>query len=209
MFGHDAMLSLVQTYGTPLVVALAVIEHVGIPAPAAALLLAASVYAGTGGDIDIHMLVLGSFAGAVIGQIGGYALGRTLGLAVVHRWGRRVGLSEDRLLLGRYLFRHYGANVLIFGRLIAFVRTISGLLAGAAEMPVGRFLLANLAGSALWAALYGYGAWRLGEAMRHIAGIAGLLVTVLLLVAIGLLAVVLHRNHARMMARARAEEAEG
>ena len=50
------------------------------------------------------------------------------------------------------------------------LRTLAALLAGANHMPWGRFMVANVAGSVAWAALYGFGAYMLGHEAKHVAG---------------------------------------
>ena len=198
---------LVQSYGTPVVAALAAIECLGLPAPAAAALATAAIYAGTNGSADIATLLFGAFFGGVLGQIGGYLLGRSLGVAALHRWGHLIGLSPDRLLLGRYLFRLHGGKVILWGRLVSILRMIGGPLAGVNAMPIGRFLLANATGAALWTVLYGYGGYRLGEGMRRIAGPMSFILAILVTIGLGLGFVLLRRNEARLIVQARKDAA--
>ena len=206
---EHALAALVQAHGTPLVAGLAAVECIGLPAPAAAALATAAIYAGSSGSIDIATLLLGAFTGGVLGQIGGYALGRSLGLAALHRWGYLIGLSPDRLLLGRYLFRLHGGKVVVLGRLVSVLRMIGGPLAGVNAMPLGRFLLANASGAAIWTGLYGYGGYRLGAGMRRIAGPVGLVLGALVLIGIGVGFVVLRRHETRLIARARQDDSRG
>jgi len=128
-------------------------------------------------------------------------------VAALHRWGHLIGLSPDRLLLGRYLFRLHGGKVILWGRLVSVLRMIGGPLAGVNAMPIGRFLLANAAGAAIWTCLYGYGGYRLGEGIRRIAGPMGFILAVIVVIGLGLGFLLLRRNEARLIAQARQDEA--
>lgn len=181
------------------------LESLGLPLPGESLLLAAAIYAATTGQMDIFVLVPVAAAGAICGDQAGYVIGRVLGERALARWGSRIGLSEDRLLLGHYLFRHYGALVVFFGRFIALLRSLAALLAGANRMPWLHFLLWNALGGITWTCLYGFGAYFLGKGAQAVstklaivmgaAGVAGV---------IGAIGFV-RRNQARLLEAARQE----
>ena len=71
------------------------------------------------------------------------------------RYGAAIGLSASKIKLGQYLFLCHGGKVAFFGRLVAVLRMLAALLAGVNRMDWGRFLLANAAGSMLWAECLG------------------------------------------------------
>ena len=52
----------------------------------------------------------------MIGNIAGYVLGREFGYLLLVRYGDRIGMSESRIKIARYLFRQYGARVVIVAR---------------------------------------------------------------------------------------------
>lgn len=167
--GHT-LLHLVEVHGPGLVGLVTGLEAMGLPLPAESLLVAAAIYAGSGGHISIVGIVLAAAIGAILGDNLGYLIGRTLGYALLRRWGRHIGLSDDRLALGRYLFRRHGGKVVLFGRFVAVLRTLAALLAGANHMPWRRFLVSNAAGGILWATGYGFGAYWLGDLVARIGG---------------------------------------
>ena len=100
----------------------------------------------------------------------GFAIGRTLGLRLLLRYGRYVGLTEAHLKLGRYLFMRHGGKIVFLGRFIALLRTFAALFAGANEMPWLRFSIFNALGGLCWAALFGFGAYAFGDEVVRIAG---------------------------------------
>src|SRR3954463_7806998 len=165
---------LLHRYGAPGVGLVLMLESIGLPLPGESLMIAAAVYAATTGQIDIWTLVPIAAAGAIVGDQIGYGIGRWIGFRLLAHWGRKVGLSEDRLELGRYLFSRYGGAVVFFGRFVALLRTFAAVLAGANRMPWHRFLPFNVAGGALWAALYGLGGFFVGEALHRLAGVFGI-----------------------------------
>ncbi len=181
------------------------LEATGLPLPGESLMIAAALYASATHRLDIFVVVAVAAAGAIAGDQIGYVVGRGVGFRVLARWGRRVGLSEERLELGRYLFRRYGGRVVFLGRFVAVLRTFVALLAGANRMAWHRFLLWNALGGIGWTSLYGFGAYLLGESFRRISGPVGIGLGVLggaALIAAGLF---VHRNERRLLGEARRE----
>jgi len=207
LLSEHGLQHLVTQYGPGVVGAVAALEATGLPLPAESVLIATAAYAGTSGKVSILWLVAFAAGGAILGDNLGYAIGRSLGYAVLHRWGRHVGLTEDRLALGRYLFRRLGGKVVFLGRFVALLRTFVALLAGANRMAWPRFMVCNAAGGISWACVYGFGAYELGNAVTRISGPAA----IALLVAGGAAAltglIYLRRNEAKLIETARREMA--
>jgi membrane protein DedA with SNARE-associated domain len=206
-FSEAELVHLVETWGAWFIFALITLESLGLPLPAESALLATSIYAGTGGRVDITAVTVAAMAGAILGDNIGYLVGRTLGQAALRRFGHAVGLTEERQALARYLFRRHGGKVVLFGRFVAFLRVFAAVLAGANAMPWGRFFAANAAGGILWAGFYGIAGYALGADARRLAGAAavvGFVVVVIAAVA-GLSA--LRRGEKALIAKAMAEEA--
>lgn len=192
--------SLIVAYGYPVITLIIALESMGISLPTA--LLAAAIYAGATHQFSIVFVVLAATAGTVLGDNAGFWIGRRLGFPLLRQYGRFVRLDEGRLKLGRYLFSRHVGKVVFFGRFTALLRALAALLAGANDMGWRRFLLFNLAGGALWAALNGGGGYLLGSAIRRIAGpvAIGLAVMTLAVVVVG--AVFLHRHEPQLMGEA-------
>ena len=93
---------------------------------------------------------------------------------MIVRYGRYIGLDERRLKVGQYLFLRHGGKIVFFGRFMAFLRAFAAILAGANLMPWRHFLIMN-ALEIVWASLFGFGAYFLGEEMRRLAGPVGVL----------------------------------
>ncbi len=201
--------SLFRDYGYAGVAGGVMLESLGLPLPGESLMIAAALYAAATGRLNIFILVPLAAIGAICGDQIGYALGRWIGEPALARWGRKIGLTEDRLLLGRYLFRRYGARVVFLGRFVAMLRTFAAQLAGANRMPWHRFLLWNALGGIGWTSMYGFGAYILGNTAERLSGPAG--VGLGIVGAAALLAgfVFVRRNEARLLTEARLAMEQG
>ena len=196
MFHHLDHLLAHYGYG---VVGLAVmLESMGAPLPGESLLIGTALYCATTHKLEIGWVVAAAVAGAIMGDNLGYLIGRSLGFRLLTRWGGHVGLSDDRLTLGRYLFRRHGGKVVFFGRFIAVLRTFAALLAGANRMPWLPFLVYNALGGVGWAGGYSVAAYLLGRQMEKISGPLGIGLGVIALIVVGSVFVFLKRNEKRL-----------
>ena len=191
---HHEIVALLGQYGYGLVGLIIALESLGLPVPGETVLVAAALYAGSTGKLDITAVVLAAAAGATLGNVAGFLIGRWLGAPVLQRYGPRIGFDRRRLLLGQYLFRHYGGLVIVLGRFTPLLRAFAALLAGANRMPWGRFLAWTIVGSLLWTALMGFGANALGHQIVHLAGPVGITLAVVA-VALVVASIVLLRRH--------------
>ena len=94
-------------YGLLAVLFFVLIEDFGIPVPGETILIAASIYAGSGRLNVVAVGVIG-FVAAVTGDNIGFAIGHFGGRALVLRWGRYVRLTEERLDKAEAFFERHG-----------------------------------------------------------------------------------------------------
>lgn len=121
---------------------------IGMFVPATALMLLIGGLAGSG-VIEPLPVVLGAIAGAVLGDIVSYFIGRWMGPSVVHKWPLkkyREGVAKARLF-----FRKYGFAAVFFGRFFGPLRCSVPLVAGMMAMDQKRFQIANVGSAMLWA----------------------------------------------------------
>jgi membrane protein DedA with SNARE-associated domain len=196
---------LFREYGYAVVFVGILLESTGLPLPGESLMIAAAIYAATTHNLDIFALVALAAAGAILGDQIGYLIGRWIGYRLLARWGGKIGLTDERLELGRFLFRKYGGGVVFFGRFVAILRTFAAVLAGANKMPWHTFLLWNSLGGIGWTALYGFGAYYLGDAAKRISGPAGIALAVIGGSALLAAVVIVKRNESRLLEDARRE----
>jgi membrane protein DedA with SNARE-associated domain/pimeloyl-ACP methyl ester carboxylesterase len=170
---HAQLLAhLIQNYGYPIVALLVAAEGVGVPLPGeTALILAAA--AAARGQLSIAGVIIAASIGTIAGGSGGYWLGRTGGLAIVHRLGRYVGIDSAKIERGQQFFARYGARTVFLARFVAILRILAGLLAGAARMPFAEFSLYNALGGIAWSALFAGLGYVFGRNMRHLELVLG------------------------------------
>jgi membrane protein DedA with SNARE-associated domain len=161
---------LFHAWGLWVLFAIITLESMGVPLPGESALVTAALYAGSTHEIAIVWVVLVAAAGAIVGDNIGYLIGRSVGVPLVARFGRYIGLHEARLKVGQYLFLRHGGKIVFFGRFVAFLRTFAALLAGINRMHWSHFLVMNALGGICWAAIYGGGAYLFGTEIKRIAG---------------------------------------
>jgi membrane protein DedA with SNARE-associated domain len=209
IFSFHELDTLFRDYGYWAIFLGVMLESIGLPLPGESLMIGAAIYAATTHNLDIFTLVPIAAAGAICGDQIGYFVGRWIGYRYLAEWGRKIGLTQDRLDLGRFLFRKYGAEVVFFGRFVALLRTFAALLAGANRMPWHSFLLWNSLGGIAWTSLYGFGAYLLGDAAKRISGPLGIALAVIAGAALLLAFVFVKRNETRLIEEAKAEMRQG
>ena len=112
------------------------------------------------GSMSLPWVIVAATVGAYLGALGLYAVGARLGQERSVRLLSRLPLvdAEDFRRAGGWFERH-GRSSVFFGRLIPGVRSLISLPAGAHRMPIGRFSVFTIAGSAVWSGvLVGLGA---------------------------------------------------
>ena len=140
-------------YGYLAVAVLVLIEDFGVPVPGETVLILAALYAGSG-RLNIVLVVLLGFAGAVLGDNVGFALGHFGGRRLAERYGRYVFLTPERLDRATDFFKRHGGKVIVVARFIEGLRQANGLIAGITGLPWRRFLIANALGAALWVGVW-------------------------------------------------------
>ncbi|MCP2170213.1 membrane-associated protein [Goodfellowiella coeruleoviolacea] len=94
-----------------------------------------------------------AFAGTLLGQSGGYLLGRTVGPAIRAGWlGRRIG--PDRWRRAEELANGPAARAMVSTRFVAVLHSLVPIMAGCVGMGYARFLRITTLGAAVWAVLW-------------------------------------------------------
>src|SRR5262245_52452533 len=109
------------------------LEAMGAPLPGETLLIFASVLAAHG-DLALPALLVFAFIGSGLGDSIGYCIGRTLGRAVITRYGARIGLTAARFDTIEKVFTRYGAPTVAVARFVNVLRQLNGVVAGSLGM---------------------------------------------------------------------------
>jgi membrane protein DedA with SNARE-associated domain len=153
----------------------------------------------TPGWAYVTMAVAGTL-GYVAGAIVGWMIGNYGGRPFVERHGRLLHLGPHRLARAERWFDRHDDMAVLFGRVIPVIRSFISIPAGLFRMPLGRYTLLTIPGSAVWAfGIAGVG-WALGSHYERfhrafdIALVAGAVLVVLY--------IVLRRRSSRLSPRA-------
>ena len=196
--------AILSAYGYWAILVIIALESAGLPLPGETMLIGAAIYARLSGAMAIDLVVLAAAVGAIVGDNIGYWIGKTYGVTLLERHGWRVGLGPAKLRLGQYLFHKWGGAAVFFGRFITILRIFAALLAGANRLPPRKFFVFNATGGALWAALFGYGAYTLTAGFEQIEGRAAKIAGLALIAGLVALWFYYRRHEARLMREAEA-----
>lgn len=182
----DGILGLIGTYGYIVVFLVVMAESAGLPLPGETSLLIAAALAATG-HLNIVGVIVAAAAGAILGDTGGYWVGRKFGIALLRRYGKIFRFDEEKLLKAEAFFAKHGEKTVFFGRFVPVGRIFSAVLAGVGKMHYRRFLAWNASGGIVWATLMGTLGYIFGHNLPLIENIVqkggiGLLVAIILAV---------------------------
>jgi membrane-associated protein len=116
-------------------------------------------------DLVAALVILS--AGAFLGNVAGYEIGRKVGPPLFERDGRI--LKKKYLTQTQAFFDRHGNAALVIGRFVPFVRTYVTVVAGVALMQRRRFLVWSGVGAVLWVALITLLGYFLGSAFPDLA----------------------------------------
>ena len=168
----SSLTSLIGNHGIYAVFLLMAIDAV-LPAASELVMLyagalAAGAFAGQhvdlfGSRISSHAwafvaMALAGTLGYLVGSVVGWAIGLYGGRPLLERRGRWLHLGEDKLERAERWFDRWHDLAVLIGRLTPVVRSFISIPAGIFRMPLWRYTVLTLIGSAVWAfALAGAG----------------------------------------------------
>jgi membrane protein DedA with SNARE-associated domain len=110
---------------------------------------------------------LAGTVGYVLGSILGWWIGYRGGHAFVERHGRWVHVTPEKLERAERSFERWGDWFVAFGRVTPVLRSFVAIPAGVLEMPLRRYTILTIPGSAVWCfGLAGIG-WALGASWER------------------------------------------
>src|SRR5271165_1362924 len=116
-------------FGYLAVLGLVLIEDFGVPVPGETVLILAAVYAGAG-RLNVLLVGLLGFLGAVLGDNVGFAIGHFGGRPLIERYGRYIFLSPERIARATGFFKRHGGWIIVVARFIEGLRQANGIIAG-------------------------------------------------------------------------------
>lgn len=149
--------------------AVIMVESLGVPLPGEIVLVSAALLASQNHSLSPLWIGVLASAGAIVGDSIGYTIGRTGGKRLFAWAGRKFPkhFGPQHIAKAERIFRTRGVWAVFLGRFIAFLRILSGPLAGCLHMPYGRFLVANALGGIAWAGGTTAAIYYLGVVAEH------------------------------------------
>ena len=164
----DSVFQWVSTYGYAGIFLLLMLGVVGLPIPEETLLVFCGYLVSQG---KLHPLGawFSALAGSWCGISVSYTIGRTLGLGVVHRFGKYLHITEERLNIIHAWFDRIGHWALFVGYWVVGVRHFTAIVAGTSRLGFPSFMTYAWSGGLLWVSPFVTLGYFLGENWRRIA----------------------------------------
>jgi membrane protein DedA with SNARE-associated domain len=155
-------------YGYPAIFCLLVLGIVGLPVPDETL-LTFSGYLVFQGHMHLVPAFVAAFTGSVCGITISYWLGRTFGIALIHRYGKYVWIKEEHVTKAHEWFERVGTWGLTFGYFVPGVRHFTAYAAGISGLEAPRFGAYAYSGAFLWASTFIGLGYFLGERWQTVS----------------------------------------
>jgi len=150
---REQILAALAQYGSPALFAVVAMASIGVPLPVTLLLIVTGSLVAQG-VMPMWSAIALAGAGSVIGDQIGYAIGRWGGTALVSRFAGMLGGPARMARAEAHARRWGGPGVFLSRWLVTPLGSLINFTSGIAEYPWLHFLLWDVLGEALGAALY-------------------------------------------------------
>lgn len=148
-FLHDTFAQWLLEYGSIALFFLLALGIVALPIPDETLLVVSGVLIHQG-ILSPIPTVLAAYLGSMSGITLSYFLGRTAGHYLLKKYGKYIGINDEKLKKAHDWYEYLGKWTLTFGYFIPGVRHVTGILAGTSELEYPVFALFAYSGAFLW-----------------------------------------------------------
>ncbi|MGO1921128.1 MAG: DedA family protein, partial [Microbacterium sp.] len=159
-------------------------ENLFPPLPSEIILPLAG-FAAAQGTLGLIEVLIWTTIGSVVGALALYGVGAWLGRRRMYAIAQRMPLIkvEDVERTEAWFDRH-GSKAVFFGRMIPIFRSLISIPAGIERMPLMRFTLLTLAGSAIWNTIFVLAGFYLGANWHIVEEYAGIFQKVVIAVVV-------------------------
>ncbi|MFQ5920294.1 MAG: DedA family protein [Thermoplasmata archaeon] len=164
----EFLLELVAAGGYPAIFLAMVIEGVLAPIPSAVILPPAGLLAREG-IFFLPFVILVATAGATVGSLGAYAIGRFLGRPFLVKYGRVFRFEERHVDQVDSWFRRWGVWAVFLANSFTGFRSIISFPAGFSRMALRAFLPFTFLGALVWTTVLVTAGFFLGPAAIDLA----------------------------------------
>ncbi len=192
---QEFILSMMDKFGYLGVFALIAIENIFPPIPSEVILLFGG-FMTTNTSLNIVFMIIAATLGSLLGAIVLYYIGKIfnkerLKRIVSGKVGKVLRLKEKDIDKADEWFDNKGNITVFFCRFVPIVRSLISIPAGMSEMPMLKFLIYTIVGSAIWNTVLIVLGNRVGENWESILGIfdrySHIVVIVLIIIFVGFL----------------------
>jgi membrane protein DedA with SNARE-associated domain len=158
----EQLLGWIAQYGYGSIFVLLTLGIVGLPIPDETLLTLTGylIFRGTLSPVPSY---LASCLGTMCGITLSYGIGKSGGVRLLRRFGRFLHLPPDRIARANRWFHQRGKWSLTTGYFVPGFRHVIAIIAGSSGVRLPHFALFAYSGAAVWAAVFLYAGYALGE----------------------------------------------
>ena len=189
LFDPKELTDLIRRAGPPLICAIVFAEtglFVGFFLPGDSLLITAGIVAAAA-SVSLPTLLLRwlfpVILCAIVGDQLGYWIGRSAGPALYKREDSFL-FRKSHLQRARDFYEKYGGRAVILARFAPIIRTFCPPVAGAAQMPYGKYLGFDIFGGILWVTATILGGYTLGRSIPNIGKYIHYVIAVVVLLSV-------------------------
>lgn len=151
----EQLLGIVEGSGYAGIAAAMFAENVFPPIPSEIIMPLAG-FSAASGNLSLALVIIVGSAGAILGALFWYLIGRWIGanraVTLAARHGRLMTVTPQDMRHALGWFARHGNKAVFWGRLIPGLRSLISIPAGVAGMRLGPFLLWTALGSMIWTA---------------------------------------------------------
>ena len=182
----DFILNLVNDWGYWGILVMMFLESTFFPFPSEVAMIPAG-YLAFQGKMNLYMAIFSGVAGSLFGALFNYFLARSLGRALLIKYGKYLFIKEQTVDKMEKFFVEHGHISTFTGRLIPGIRQLISLPAGLSRMNITQFATYTTLGAGIWViilAALGYFAGANEEIWK--AYLKEITIAVLVLIGIGI-----------------------
>ncbi|CUU86427.1 DedA family protein [Campylobacter hyointestinalis] len=146
------LVDLVADWGYIGIFLLMALESSFFPFPSEVVMIPAG-YLVFKGDVNIFLAFLSGALGSLFGALFNYYLCYFFGRPFIEKYGKFVGITEEKMRKFETFFEKYGEISTFNCRLLPGIRQYISLPAGLAKMNIFRFSLLTTLGAGIWVAI--------------------------------------------------------
>jgi membrane-associated protein len=188
------LLTLVLSFGYPLIALIIFIGYLGLPIPATTLLLALGSFSASG-NLNISILIPLIAVTALCGDILGYYIGKRFDHLIDHKTIHWIGLTPRRMYSVNLFLKNWGGwCVFLTHSLLTPIEVPVNLLCGISKYSFKRFVLFAAIGEILWTSFYLYLGYLFGINWELLASLVTKAPQILTLIILGVGFVIISGN---------------